>query len=109
IEARVIDLAQLRAADDFKASGKLEEVTQMAASLSAHLITSLTGASAEAPDYTVPRSAFENYIRSLLTQDLQRRTELLKEALRLNPQYSAASYQLGRTYHLDREFKASNE
>jgi tetratricopeptide (TPR) repeat protein len=64
-------------------------------------------------DYTArpptPRSAFENYIRAILNQDLQKRVELLQTAVRLYPQYSAALFQLGRAYHLQREFRMSNQ
>ena len=109
IEARVVDLAGLRVSRDFKAAGRIEDVIQMADSLSAELSKTFTGNSAAAIDSSIPRSAFENYIRALLTQDPQRRTDLLLEAVRLYPQYTAAMYQLGRAYHLDRDFNASNQ
>ena len=109
VAARVVDLADLQVSEDFKVSGKLEDVIQMAASLTAQLANRFSGDSAVAIDSAVPRSAFENYTRAILTQDPQRRTDLLREALRLYPQYSAAAYQLGRAYHLDRNFKSSND
>jgi tetratricopeptide (TPR) repeat protein len=53
-------------------------------------------------------SSAENYVRAL-DPDPQRRTDLLLEAVRLQPEYAAAMYQLGRAYHLDRNFNASNQ
>ena len=109
IEARVIDLAGLRVSDDFKTTGKLDDVLQMEATLAAQMQKMFTGAAVAAAEPSIPRSAFENYIRALLTQDPRRRTELLQEAVRLHPAYSAAGYQLGHAHYLDRDFKASNQ
>jgi tetratricopeptide (TPR) repeat protein len=64
-------------------------------------------------DYTArppaPRSAFENYIRGILSSDVQKRSELLQTATRLYPQYGPALLQLGRTFHLEKDFKSSNQ
>src|SRR6185369_7416890 len=57
----------------------------------------------------IPRSAFEAYVRGVLASDPQRRTELLKEAIRLHPQYTAAIYQLGQAYYLDSNYKSSSD
>ena len=109
IEARVVDLARLSVSEGFTATGKLDDVIQMAASLSAVLSRTFRANSAAVAASSIPRSAFENYVRALLTQDPQRRTDLLLEAVRLHPEYAAAMYQLGRAYHVDRNFNASNQ
>ena len=49
-------------------------------------------------DYTsrppIPRSAFENYIRGILSSDPQRRNDFFETAIRLQPQYAAPVFQL---------------
>src|SRR5262249_33180008 len=64
-------------------------------------------------DYTarppIPRSAFENYIRALFSQDIQKRIELLQTAVRLYPQYGSAVFPLGRAFHLQQDFTTSNQ
>ena len=57
----------------------------------------------------LPRSAFENYIRGLLNSDPKRRTEYFENAIRLNPRYSAAIYQLGRQKYLEGDFRESTQ
>jgi len=56
----------------------------------------------------VPSSAFEAYIRGILASDSSRRIALFQDAIRLHPKYTAAQFQLGRQYHLERDFKNSN-
>jgi tetratricopeptide (TPR) repeat protein len=65
--------------------------------------------SAETGRPPTPRSAFENYVRGMLNQDLQKRIDQLQTAVRLYPQYDSAIFQLARTFHLQREFKTSNQ
>jgi len=73
----------------------------------------IPGTASPESDYTArpptPRSPFENYIRALLTPDLQRRIDLLQTAVRLYPQYGSALFQLGRAFHVERDFAISNE
>jgi len=114
IEAKVLDLTEGNADFEVKASGKLDDVISMAATLSSQLAKGLV-AGAELPesDYAarppIPRSAFEAYVRGVFASDPQRRTELLKDAIRLHPQYTSAIYQLGQTYYLDSNYKSSTE
>jgi len=113
IDARLIDL-EAGASTDFKADGKLQDIVPLTMTLSWHLLRKIIpGTASPEADYTArpptPRSAFENYVRALLVQDLQKRIDLLQTAIRLYPQYGPALYQLGRAYHLQREFALSNE
>jgi tetratricopeptide (TPR) repeat protein len=112
IDARVVDLAEGISNFDVSASGKLDDVISMAASLSSQLAKGLVpGADLPESDYAarppIPRSAFEAYVRGVFATDAQRRSELLKDAIRLHPQYTAAIYQLGQTYYLDSNHKSS--
>lgn len=114
IDARVLDLGEGKSDFEVSASGKLDDVISMAANLSAQLARGLVpGAASPESDYAarppIPRSAFEAYVRGVLASDPQRRMELLKDAVRLHPQYIAAIYQLGQVYYLDSNYKSSTD
>jgi tetratricopeptide (TPR) repeat protein len=113
ILARFVDM-EAGAATELEADGKLQDVIPLTTSLSWQLLKKVVPeTTSPESDYTarppVPRSAFENYIRALLTQDLQKRIDLLQTAVRLHPQYGAAVFQLGRTFHLQNDFTTSNQ
>ena len=113
ITARLVD-AEAGSASEAEVDGKLEDVIPMTMNLSLRLLKKIVpGTAAVEADYTArpptPRSAFENYVRGILNQDLQKRIEALQTAVRLYPQYGPALFQLGRAYHLQREFRMSNQ
>jgi tetratricopeptide (TPR) repeat protein/TolB-like protein len=113
ITARLVDM-EAGASSEVQVEGKLDEVIPLTMTLSLQLLKKIVpGTASLESDYTArpptPRSAFENYVRGVLNQDLQKRIELLQTAIRLYPQYSAALFQLGRAYHLQREFRMSNQ
>ena len=113
IVARLVDMDAGSAAE-IKVEGKLEDVIPLTASLSWQLLKKIVpGTASPESDYTArppaPRSAFENYVRGISSQDLQKRIDLLQTAVRLHPQYGPALFQLGRAFHLQREFKMSNQ
>jgi len=112
IQARILDLADTRPVLEVEVAGKLEDVIPLAAKLSGQLAKTLApGSTVPESDYTtrppIPRSAFEAYVRSLLTTDQQRKVQLLQDAIRLHPQYAAAMYQLGRAHHFNMNLKAA--
>jgi len=114
IEARVVDLTEGNSNFEVNAAGKLDDVILMAANLSSQLAKGLVpGSALPESDYVerppIPRSAFEAYVRGVLASDPQRRTELLKDAIRLHPQYTAAIYQLGQAYYLDSNYRSSSD
>src|SRR5271167_4575320 len=43
--------------------------------------------------------AFENYVRGVVSTSRPQKIKYLKEALRLNPGYAAAAFQLGEVYY----------
>jgi tetratricopeptide (TPR) repeat protein/TolB-like protein len=113
IAARLIDM-ETGAAEQITAEGKLANVIPMGMSVAWWVLKKIDpGTASPETDYIArpptPRSAFENYIRGILNQDLSKRIELLQTAVRLHPQYASAIFQLGRSYHLQRDFKNSNE
>ena len=114
IDAQLLNLVDDIAGLDVTINGKLDEVIPMAASLASQLSKELVPSSVlPESDYAtrppVPRSAFEAYIRGITATDPQRRVELLQNAIRLHPQYKAATFQLGQVHYLDSNYKASSE
>ncbi len=114
VYARIIDLAAAGASQEIKASGKLDDIIPLTNALSWQLLKIIVPAT-QTPesDYTsrppVPRSAFENYVRGILSTDPQRRSEFLETAIRLQPQYPAAVFELGRLKSFQADWKASKQ
>ena len=114
IYARIIDLTSSGSAQEIKVSGKLDDVIPLTNVLSWQLLKLVVpGTHTPESDFTsrppIPRSAFENYVRGILMNDLRRRGEYLENAIRLLPQYPAAVFQLGRLKNLEGDFKVSNQ
>lgn len=105
IAARTVDTELAESSEEVKAQGRLEDVISLANRISSDLL--------KKPDYeqppATPRSAFENYIRGILSADPQKRIDLLRTAVRLYPQYSSAIFQLGRAFHLERDVRVSSQ
>ena len=113
ISARRIDMEE-GFASEIEVEGKLEDIIPLSMNLAWQLLKKIVpGTASPESDYTArpptPRSAFENFARGTLNQDLQKRIDLLQTAIRLYPQYGSALFQLGRAYHLQREFRMSNQ
>jgi tetratricopeptide (TPR) repeat protein/TolB-like protein len=112
VAARLVDM-ETSAAAEITAEGKLQDVIPLSMSVAWQILKKIVpGTASPESDYIarppVPRSAFESYIRGILNQDLKKRIEQLQTAVRLHPQYGPALFQLGRVYHLERDFKNSN-
>jgi tetratricopeptide (TPR) repeat protein len=113
IEARIVDLAENSAGSEVVVDGKQADLTLLASTLASRLALLLVPgsrvAAGSAAPSSIPPEAFEAYVRGILTADPQRRTELLQEAIRLHPNYWAATYQLGQMYYLDSNYTDSTE
>ena len=113
IAARVADM-ESSSAREITAEGKLQDVIPLSMSVAFQLLKKVVPDTASPEfDYIgrppTPRSAFENYIRGILNQDLMKRIDQLQTAIRLHPQYGPALFQLGRAYYLEGDFKNSNQ
>lgn len=113
ITARLVDMEQGGSSGEIRVQGRLEDVIPLTTTLSRQLLQKIApGSASPEADYTArppaPRSAFENYIRGILSSDTQKRADFLQTAIRLYPQYGPALFQLGRAFHLERDFKSSN-
>jgi tetratricopeptide (TPR) repeat protein len=102
ISARIIDMEFSRASEEMVVRGKLQDVI----ALTGELLTKMfPGNSAT---ITHPQSAFENYIRGMVSSDPMKQVPFLEAAIRLDPEYVPAILELGRVYHLERDFVKSN-
>lgn len=113
VEARVLNLGENTIDLELSVTGKLDELISMSASLASRLAVALVpGSTMPESDYAarppIPRSAFEAYIRGVISVDTQRRVDLLQDAMRLHPRYTSAIYQLGLGQYLDSNYEESN-
>ena len=111
--AQVLDMKRLRLSNAVQASGPLVNLISIETSLAYDLLKTLTPQVRTSKNEfmnavpPVRLDAFENYIRGLIVTDRVEKIKRLKEAVRLNPQYTLAMLQLGRTYFRDREYEAA--
>jgi tetratricopeptide (TPR) repeat protein len=111
--AQLLDVKRLKLSREITNSGPLTSIIEIQTALAWEMLRLIR------PDYEVTRNeflassppirldAFENYIRGITASTRQERVKRLREALRLNPSYTAAMLQLGRTYYAGREYEAA--
>ena len=111
--AQVLDMKQRRLSPELKESGPLPKLLQVQAALAWDLLRALR------PDYTTSRDgfmaaapplrldAFENYIRGLTALTEADKLQRLRTAIRLNPSYSEAMLELGKTYFEAHDYDAA--
>ena len=56
---------------------------------------------------TVRLDSFENYVRGIVATTRQEKVRRFREAIRSNPQYTLAIFQLGKTYYSNREYDSA--
>ncbi len=111
--AEVLDMKSLRMSDSVANRGPLTTLIDVQTGLSWQVINAIAPGTAGNRDDFVRRSepirldAFENYIRGVVASDRSEKIKRLREAIRLNPQYSEAVLALGRTYFNDREYESA--
>ena len=109
--AQVMDMKRLRLSNPLQSSGPLVNLIPIEDSLAYDLLKTITPQTRvsknEFMNATPPvrLDAFENYIRWLVVTDRTEKIKRLKEAVRLNPQYTLAMLHLGRTYFRNREYE----
>jgi Tfp pilus assembly protein PilF/TolB-like protein len=112
--AQLLDMKKLYLAPEIKESGPLVNMMDIQRSLTWGLLRELLDEplpSKEAFKESFPPvrlDAFENYIRGVLAANRQERIQRFREALRLNPNYTQAMMQLGKTYYENREYESAS-
>lgn len=108
--ADVLDMKHLRLASTAPSRGPLTSLITVETGLAwdvLQVIAPSTGGTREEFTRNAPAvrlDAFENYIRGVVETDRTEKIKRLREAVRLNPQYTEAMFALGRTYYDDREY-----
>jgi tetratricopeptide (TPR) repeat protein len=111
--AQLLDMKKLYLAPEKKESGPLVNMVLIQRSLTWDLLRSLTPETMPPKQAflegwnTVRLDAFENYIRGTLATSRQERVQRFREAVRLNPDYTRAMLQLGKTYFQSREYESA--
>lgn len=103
--AQLLDVKHLRLLKEETESGPLLNILAIEGGLAWDLLhqlrpdfdTSRQAFMAEVP--LVRLDAFENYVRGVLARGRQEKVRYLKEALRLNPAYTQAMMELGKSYY----------
>jgi Tfp pilus assembly protein PilF/TolB-like protein len=110
-EARILDVKHLQLSAPINESGPLNALISIQAALAWDLLKSMN------PAYEVTRNefladsppirldAFECYIRGLVATSRTEKIRKFREALRVNPTYTQAQLQLGRTYFSARDYE----
>ncbi len=111
--ATVLDMKQLRESAMLEASGPLLKLIDVQTDLAWQLLKTMQPQSTISREEMI-RSAkairldsFENYVRGMLAATRQERVRRFREAIRFNPQYTLAMFQLGKTYYANREYESA--
>ena len=112
-KAQVLDMGRLHLLPSITESGSLLQVIDIQAATSWDLMRQIQpGLVATKQDFVaetkdIRLDALENYVRGIVASDSAEKVRRLKEAVRLNPNYSVAMLQLGRTYFEDRDYASA--
>jgi tetratricopeptide (TPR) repeat protein len=115
IAGHVMDLKGFRQGPEFAEIGALEELAGLQRHLAWQALRLL--AQEKAPQETefmaaarhIRVDALENYIRGLLATSSDQKSRLFSQAIRLEPNYSQAEYQLGMLYFEKKDYHAAAE
>lgn len=113
VRAQLLDMKKLYLAPEVTEAGPLPNMVGTLRALSWDLLRELNPESlASKQDFIaqaqpIRLDAFENYVRGLLATTRQERIQKFREAVRLNPNYIEAMFQLGRTYYANREYESA--
>ena len=110
--AQVLDMQGLHLSAPVTASGSLQGLIQVenlvAQNLLRILAPSLPTPRGDSPSSAAPQlDAFENYVRALAASSRAEKITRLREAVRLNPAYTQAILQLGKTYYEARDYASA--
>src|SRR2546423_594737 len=109
--AHVAHMPKLRLGPEIVESGPLPNLMDAASAVAWQVLRSLhTQYLPARPAFLgaaspVRLDAFENYIRGVIASTRPEKIRRLREALRINPQYDLANFQLGRTYFEARDYQ----
>jgi tetratricopeptide (TPR) repeat protein len=111
--AQLLDMKKLHLSQAVQSSGPLANLIDVQTELAWQLLRQMPAPPAMTREQFLQASApiridaFENYIRGVTATDHQQRIRYLRAALKLNPNYTLAMMQLGKTYYDTREYESA--
>jgi Flp pilus assembly protein TadD/TolB-like protein len=111
--AQLLDMKKLHLYPEVRSSGALTTLIDLQTMLAWQLLQQMAPPPAITRDQFLRAStpirldAFENYIRGILATDPQQRIRYLHNAVKLNPNYTLAMLQLGKTYYSTHEYESA--
>jgi Tfp pilus assembly protein PilF/TolB-like protein len=112
-DAQLLDMKKLHLYPEVHTSGALTNLIDLQTALAWELLQEISPPPATTRDQFLKTSmpirldAFENYIRGILAADQQQRIRYLRTAVKLNPSYTLAMLQLGKTYYSNHEYESA--
>ncbi len=109
--AQLLEVKNLRLRPEVQVSGALADFVTLETSLAWQLMHEMPNTPQMTQEQFVKAAApirldaFENYVRGVVSTSGPQKIRYLKEALRLNPGYAAAAFELGSTYYDDHEYE----
>ena len=111
--AQLLDMRKLHLFPPVDSSGPLTSLIDLQTALAWQLLQQMPQHSAMPRDQflkafpPIRLDAFENYIRGTLAASYSQRIHYFHDALKLNPSYTLAMMQLGKTYFDNREYESA--
>lgn len=115
VRAQLYNARKLRHVKDFDVSGKMDDLSLVQSHLAWQILSALRPeASPTEQAYLASRppvrlDAIERYVRGLIATSYEQKFKLFTAAARLQPDYSAACYELGSLYYSRREYRSATE
>jgi tetratricopeptide (TPR) repeat protein len=109
--AQLLDVKQLRLLPEVKESGSLLNILEVQNALAWDLLNQIRTQQAGSKSAFIAAApairldAFENYVRGVTSTSRTEKVQRFREAIRLNPEYTAAVFQLGKTYFGARDYE----
>jgi len=111
--AQLLDMRKLHLYPAVESSGPLTDLISLQTTLAWQLLQQLPSHPSTTREQFLKSSApirldaFENYIRGILAGSEQQRIHFLHNAVKLDPNYTAAMLQLGKTYFANHEYESA--
>ena len=109
--AQFLEVKGLRLRPEVHASGALTDFVTLQSSLAWQLMRQMPNPVQVTQEQFVKGApflrldAFENYVRGVVSTSRPQKTRYLKEAMRLNPGYTAAAFELGSVYYEGHDYE----
>lgn len=111
--AQLLNMSKLNLSPELREAGPLVNMVSVQRALSWDLLRELAPGTLPSKNEFVQTAtpirldAFENYVRGLLASTRQEKIQRFRDAVKLNPSYTDAIFELGRAYFDNREYESA--